>query len=86
MNNGISMKDITADGFAILLEEARKYALELMTDATDYAVHSHGSKHITPADLELAKERRKDVDFMGENMDALAKLRSKRIKNIATHS
>uniref|UniRef100_A0A7S3PZE6 Uncharacterized protein n=1 Tax=Chaetoceros debilis TaxID=122233 RepID=A0A7S3PZE6_9STRA len=74
VNNGISMEDITADGFAILLQEARKYALELMTDATDYAVHSHGSENITPADLELAKEMREDVDFMGDNMDALAKV------------
>lgn len=74
LNNGLSMEDITAEGFACLLQEARKYALELMTDASDYAVHSHGSENITPADLELAKEMREDTNFMVDNMDALAKV------------
>eukprot|EP01083_Nonionella_stella_P017477 48912_1 len=97
VNNGISMKDITTDGFAILLEESRKYVLKLMTDATDYAVHSHGSEHITPVDLELAKERQNSGKAERRNGGKTSiswakiwmrwlKLRSKRIKNIATHS
>jgi len=59
-NNGLEMEDITAEGFDSLLQEARKYAMELIADAGDYAMHSHGSDNITSADLILAKEMQSD--------------------------
>jgi hypothetical protein len=71
-NNGLTMEDVTAEGFACLLEEARRYAMGLMTDAGDYAVHSHISDNITPADLMLAKEMQDDMDV--GNMEALARI------------
>ena len=71
-NNGLSMEDVTAEGFACLLEQARKYAMELITDAGDYAVHSHGNHNITPEDLKLAKDMQNDFDE--DNMDAFAKI------------
>ena len=71
-NNGLNMEDITTEGFACLLEEARKYAMEIITDASDYAMHSHGTDNITPADLKLAKEMQDEFDV--DSMDALAKI------------
>lgn len=72
-NNGLTMEDVTAEGFACLLEEARKYALSLITDAADYAMHSHSSDTITPSDLMLAKEMQDDgMDVV--DMEALARI------------
>ncbi len=36
--NGISVEDVTAQAFGCLLESARKFALELITDAVDYSM------------------------------------------------
>lgn len=75
LKNGISSpEDVTAEAFDCLLEHARKYAMELITDASDYANHSHGSEQISPADLQLAKEMKDDAkDWKGRyNIDSLA--------------
>jgi len=77
INNGLTMADVTAEAFATLLEQARKYAMLLITDAADYAVHSHGNENISSADLLLAKDMQGD-DCLGqcyaENMEQLARI------------
>ncbi len=73
-NNGLSTEDVTAEAFECLLQQARKYAIELITDAADYAVHSHDADNITPADLLLAKEMQSESDFSPDNIDTLAKI------------
>jgi len=72
--NGLSLKDVTIDAFDALLEEARKYAMELITDAADCAIHSHGNDVITPDDLVIAKEMEADeCCFALENMQEISK-------------
>ena len=71
-HNGLTMEDVTVEGFACLLEEARRYALSIITDASDYAVHSHMTDSITPADLMLAKEMQEEMDVV--TMEALARI------------
>jgi histone H3/H4 len=72
--NGLPISGVTVEAFDCLLEEARKYAMELITDASDYAVHSHGTEAISPADLLLAKEMKdEERNAHGQyNLDALA--------------
>ena len=57
--NQLSRSDITPQAFGVLLEQARRYALELVADAQDcaYAAHRHD---ITRADLMMALELRPD--------------------------
>jgi len=77
VNNGLTMQDVTAEAFATLLEQARRHAMLLITDAADYAVHSHGNETITSADLLLAKEMQGDDclgQCNGENMEQLARI------------
>jgi hypothetical protein len=77
IGNGLTMADVTVEAFATLLEQARRYAMLLITDAADYAVHSHGNRNITSADLLLAKDMQGD-DCLGqcyaENMEQLARI------------
>lgn len=72
--NGLTMSGVTIEAFECLLEEARKYAMELITDASDYAMHSHGTESISPADLLLAKDMKdEERNINGQcNLDALA--------------
>ena len=58
-NNHMSRSDVTPQAFACLLEQARRYALELMADAQDYA-YSANRHDVLRADLVLAAELRAD--------------------------
>ncbi|KAL3777841.1 hypothetical protein ACHAW5_003035 [Stephanodiscus triporus] len=40
-SNGLSRRDLTPKAYACLLEQARRYALELLVNAQDYAIHAH---------------------------------------------
>jgi histone H3/H4 len=62
--NGLSRKDLTPKAYACFLEQARRYALELLADAQDYAMHANRSTLPTllPADLLLAADLRGDVN------------------------
>lgn len=57
--NHLSRADVTPQAFGVLLEQARRYALELVADAQDcaYAAHRHD---IMRADLTMALELRPD--------------------------
>jgi hypothetical protein len=57
---GLQKSDVTPQAIACLLEQARRYALELLTDAQDYGHAAHSSQEITVADLLLATEMRVD--------------------------
>lgn len=60
---GLHKSDLSPQAMACLLEQARRYALELLTDAQDYA-HvasvAHPAQDISKADLLLAAEMRAD--------------------------
>lgn len=58
-HNGLSHADVTPQAMACLLEQARRYALELLTDAGDYAYMAHRPEPTRP-DLLLAAEMRAD--------------------------
>ena len=60
--NGLTRYDVTPMAYACFLEQARRYALELLADAQDYAIHAQRSPlpAILPADLLLAAEMRED--------------------------
>lgn len=58
-SNHLTRSDITPQAFACLLEQARRYALELLADAQDYA-YSANRHDVTRADLMLAREMRPD--------------------------
>jgi histone H3/H4 len=57
--NHLTRSDVTPQAFGVLLEQARRYALEIVADAQDcaYAAHRH---EITRADLMMALELRTD--------------------------
>ncbi|KAI2513690.1 Transcription initiation factor IID [Fragilaria crotonensis] len=57
--NNLTRADVTPQAFGVLLEQARRYALEIVADAQDcaYAAHRH---EITRADLMMALELRTD--------------------------
>jgi histone H3/H4 len=57
--NHLTRTDVTPQAFACLLEQARRYALELLADAQDYA-YSANRNDVTRADLLLAREMRAD--------------------------
>ena len=77
LNNGLTMEDVTIESFDILLEQARRYAMVLITDAADYAIHCHGNEGITVADIELAREMQSD-NCMGQsssdNLEQLSRI------------
>ncbi len=58
-NNNMSRSDVTPQAFCVLLEQARRYALEIIADAQDYAVCASRSE-ISKEDLELASQMRPD--------------------------
>lgn len=58
-NNNMTRADVTPQAFCVLLEQARRYALELIADAQDYAVCA-GHSEMTKADFELASQMRPD--------------------------
>lgn len=58
-NNNMARPDVTPQAFCVLLEQARRYALELIADAQDYAVCASRNE-IAKADLELASQMRPD--------------------------
>ena len=57
--NGMSRSDVTPQAFACLLEQARRYAMEILSDSQDYAMLA-GRTEIAKADLTLANEMRPD--------------------------
>jgi histone H3/H4 len=58
-NNNMTRSDVTPQAFCVLLEQARRYASELIADAQDYAICASRSE-IAKADLELASQMRPD--------------------------
>jgi len=58
-NNHMTRADVTPQAFACLLEQARRFALELLADAQDYA-YSANRHEVARADLVLAQELRAD--------------------------
>lgn len=61
-SNGLTRNDVTPKAYACFLEQARRYALELLADAQDYAIHAQRNTipSLLPADLLLAAEMRED--------------------------
>lgn len=58
-NNNMSRSDVTPQAFCVLLEQARRYAMEIIADAQDYAVCASRNE-ITKADFDLASQMRPD--------------------------
>jgi hypothetical protein len=58
-HNNLTRADITPQAFACLLEQARRYAMDILTDSQDYA-YVAGRTEIAKADLLLANEMRPD--------------------------
>jgi hypothetical protein len=59
LNNNMSRSDVTPQAFCMLLEQARRHALELIADAQDYAI-SAGRSDLSKADFDLASQMRPD--------------------------
>jgi len=57
--NGLTRSDVTPQAFACLLEQARRYAIDILTDSQDYAFVANRTE-ITKADLSLANDFRPD--------------------------
>lgn len=57
--NGLTRADVTPQAFACLLEQARRYAIDILTDSQDYAFVANRTE-ITKADLAVANEFRPD--------------------------
>jgi len=57
--NGLTRSDVTPQTFACLLEQARRYAIDILSDSQDYAFVANRTE-ITKADLALANEFRPD--------------------------
>jgi hypothetical protein len=62
--NNLTVDSLTPQAYTALLEQARRYALELLVDAQDYAQHASRSTvaSLTPSDLTLAAEMRGDMN------------------------
>lgn len=69
--NGLARHDVTPKAYACLLEQARRFALELLTNAHDYAIHAERSNPrgegnsvplllVHPSDILLAAEMLED--------------------------
>jgi len=67
-SNGLTRNDVTPEAYACFLEQARRYALEILADAQDYAIHAQRTTipALLPADLLLAAEMREDGGGGGE--------------------
>jgi histone H3/H4 len=70
---GLNRSDVTPQAMMCLLEQARRIAYELITDAQDYA-YAAGRSDITQADLVLAQELRSDVSTSSNVTTQLPKL------------
>lgn len=57
--NGLTRADVTPQAFACLLEQSRRYAIDILSDSQDYAFVANRTE-ITKADLTLANEFRPD--------------------------
>ena len=57
--NGLTRADVTPQAFACLLEQARRYAIDILSDSQDYAFVANRTE-ISKADLALANEFRPD--------------------------
>ena len=68
--NGLSRDDVTPKAYACLLEQSRRYALELITDAQDYAIHAqrHTIPSLLPSDLLLAVQMSNDVNGVSSTL------------------
>ncbi|KAK1739340.1 transcription initiation factor TFIID subunit 9 [Skeletonema marinoi] len=71
---GLTRSHLTPRAYACLLEQARRYTLELLADAQDYALHAQRSGSgdnssmiaaLQPSDLLLAVEMREDTNVCG---------------------
>jgi histone H3/H4 len=66
--NGLSTQDnVSLEALGCLLEQARRYALEILADAHEFALHrkqqsKFSLQTITPADIALALDFRADAD------------------------
>lgn len=60
---GLTRSHLTPRAYACLLEQARRYTLEVLADAQDYALHASRDSmaSLVPADLLLAVEMREDT-------------------------
>jgi len=73
---GLSRSHLTPRAYACLLEQARRYTLELLADAQDYALHAQrGSSDnssmiaaLQPSDLLLAVEMREDTNGVSSTL------------------
>lgn len=56
--NGLTRHDVTPKAYACFLEQSRRYSLELLANAQDYAIHAQRTTipSLLPADLLLAVE------------------------------
>jgi len=59
-NNGLNQLDISSKGIGCLIEQGRKFVLELLADATDYAGCDGNMQDLNSADLMLVSELRED--------------------------
>ena len=68
-SNGLSHSDITPKAYSCLLEQARRYALELIANSQDYAIHAQRSSisQLLPCDLLLAVELSEDGKSSDDN-------------------
>jgi len=73
---GLTRSHLTPRAYACLLEQARRYTLELLADAQDYALHAQrGSSDnssmiaaLQPSDLLLAVEMREDTNGVSSTL------------------
>ena len=70
---GLQRSDVTPQAMVCLMEQARRIAYELMTDAQDYA-YAAGRSEITVPDLILAQELRSDLSSSSNVTTQLPKL------------
>ncbi|KAL7490949.1 hypothetical protein ACHAWT_000464 [Skeletonema menzelii] len=67
---GLTRSHLTPRAYACLLEQARRYTLELLADAQDYAIHAQRDSiaSLNPSDLLLAVEMREDTNGVASTL------------------
>ncbi len=67
---GLSRSNLTPRAYACLLEQARRYTLELLADAQDYALHAQRDSiaALLPSDVLLAVEMREDTNGVSSTL------------------
>lgn len=67
---GLTRSDLTPRAYACLLEQARRYTLELLADAQDYALHAQRDSiaALLPSDVLLAVEMREDTNGVSSTL------------------